>query len=323
MTQIYDTIILGGGPAAAAAAIYAARKKMKTVMIAQSIGGQSVVSNDIQNWIGEPHIAGFDLAQKLEAHLKAYPDILELKIGVEAKNVSAVTSEDGRLCDFLVKVDDGQEYKGRTLIICTGASRRRLNVPGEKEFAGRGVAYCSTCDAPLFINKDVAVVGGGNAGLESVQDLLMYANKIYLLENSAALRGDKVTQDIISQEPKVKIILNAAVKEIVGDKLVSGLKYLDTSSNDEKTLAVQGVFVEIGSMPNSDLIKDLVKLDNFRQIVTDMKYATTSHVGVFAAGDVTDDPFKQNNISVGDGVRAALSAYNYLLDHQKSSSAAG
>jgi NADH-dependent peroxiredoxin subunit F len=323
MTQIYDTIILGGGPAAAAAAIYAARKKMKTVMIAQSIGGQSVVSNDIQNWIGEPHIAGFDLAQKLEAHLKAYPDILELKIGVEAKNVSAVTSEDGRLCDFLVKVDDGQEYKGRTLIICTGASRRRLNVPGEKEFAGRGVAYCSTCDAPLFINKDVAVVGGGNAGLESVQDLLMYANKIYLLENSAALRGDKVTQDIISQEPKVEIILNASVKEIVGDKLVNGLKYLDAASNEEKALAVQGVFVEIGSMPNSDLIKDLVKLDNFRQIVTDMKYATTSHVGVFAAGDVTDDPFKQNNISVGDGVRAALSAYNYLLDHQKSSPAAG
>jgi alkyl hydroperoxide reductase subunit F len=321
MEKIYDTIILGGGPAAVGAAVYAARKQLQSLLVAESIGGQSIVSADIQNWIGDSHLSGFELAKKFETHLKSYPEVLQLKIGATIKSVAIVSCSEDRLCDFQVTTEEGAEYRSKSLIICTGAARRKLGVPGEAEFNGRGVAYCSTCDAPLFKNKIVAVIGGGNAGLEAVQDLLTYATKIYLLETGPVLRGDPVTQVAIKNQPKVEIIYNATVQEIMGDKLVTGLNYTDAVVG-AKNLEVQGVFVEIGSQPNSSLVKDLVELDPFGQIITDMKYATTSHPGIFAAGDVTNDPFKQNNISAGDGVRAALSAYDYLLKRHKTSPAA-
>lgn len=319
---MYDVIIIGGGPAGAAAAVYTARKKLKTLLITESFGGQSIVSDDIQNWIGEPHVSGYDLAKKFEAHVRAFPDVVDVRMPEKAVKVEAIKCVNGtRICDFLVTTDKGNTYEGKTVILAAGARRRRLNIPGEDKFDGKGVAFCSTCDAPLFSGKTVAVVGGGNAGLEAVVDLFPYAEKIYLLEYGETLKGDPVTQEEVKKNPKVEIVLNAQTLEILGDKFVSGVKYLDRKTNEEKVLDVGGVFVEIGSVPNSEMVNGLVELDKYGQVVIDSKHATTSQPGIFAAGDITDDPYKQNNISAGDAVKAALAAYNYLLKREKMSPA--
>lgn len=317
--MLYDVIIIGGGPAGCAAAVYCARKKLKTLLITEEFGGQSIVSADIQNWIGEEHISGYDLAKKLENHVRAYSKDVEIKMPEKVLKVTKENcNKETGICyppgiyDFKVKTDKG-EYVGKALILCSGARRKKLNIPGEKEFDGKGVSYCSTCDAPLFKDKDVAVIGGGNAGLEAVVDLLPYANKIYLLEYTDQLKGDPVTQEKIKNNPKVQIILNAATKEILGENFVKGFVFVDRKNNQERKLEVQGVFVEIGSTPNSEIVKDLVELDQWGYVKIDSKYGTTSCPGLFAAGDVTDDPFKQNNIAAGDAVKAALSAYEYLL----------
>jgi alkyl hydroperoxide reductase subunit AhpF len=216
-----------------------------------------------------------------------------------------------------VTTTSGTVYEGKSVILACGARRKKLDVPGEKEFDGKGVAYCATCDAPLFDSMSVAVVGSGNAALESVVDLSAYASKIYLVVRGDILKGDAVTQEEVKKNPKVTVLYNAITREIVGEKMVSKLVYTDMKTKEEKSLDVRGVFVEIGSMPNSDIVKDLVDLDQFGQVIVDAKYASTSHLGVFAAGDITDDPYKQNNISAGDGVKAALSAYAYLLKREK------
>lgn len=312
--MLYDIIIIGGGPAGTAAAVYTARKRLKTLLIAEAFGGQSIVSDDIQNWIGEPHISGFDLAQKFEAHVRAFPDVVDIKT---EKAVLIAKKGD----DFAVQAEQGNTYEGKAVILCAGARRRKLGIPGEDTYNGKGVAYCSTCDAPLFSGKKVAVVGSGNAGLEAVQDLLPYASEIYLLEKNGHVRGDQITHEEIKKNPKLKqTILHADSKEVVGAALVTGLTYQDTETGEEHTLVVDGVFVEIGSIPNSEMIKDLVERDQWGQVKIDSKHATTSHPGIFAAGDVTDDPYKQNNISAGDAVKAALAAYEYLLKGKRLSS---
>ena len=315
--MLYDLIIIGGGPAGAAAAVYSARKKLKTLLITESFGGQSIVSDDIQNWIGEPHISGFDLAQKLEAHVRAYPDEVEIKTPERAVKVSEAGD------NFKVETDKGNFYESKAIILVAGARRRRLNVPGEDKFEGKGVAYCSTCDAPLFSDKKVAVIGGGNAGLEAVQDLFPYASEVYLIHRGEALKGDPATVAEAQKNPKLKeVILNANTKEILGESMVTGVRYEDSKTGQERTLKVDGVFVEIGSVPNSEMVKGLVDIDAFGQVVIDPKHGSTSHRGIFAAGDITDDPYKQNNISAGDAVKAALAAYNYLLKRAKQSPAA-
>ena len=323
-TTVYDIIIVGGGPAGAAAAVYSARKKLKTLLITESFGGQSIVSDDIQNWIGIPHISGFELAQKLEAHVRSYPDVVDVKSPEKVSKITPVTcSEPGRVCDFEVDTDQGSKYIGKTLILTAGARRRKLGVPGEDQFSGKGVAYCSTCDAPLFSGKKIAVVGGGNAGLEAVQDLIPYASEIYLFNNSNQIKGDPATFEEIKKSDKFKgLILNAEILEIIGGKFVSSLKYRDKQTKEEKTTILDGVFIEIGSVPNSEIVKGLVELDQWGQVVIDPRHASTSNPGIFAAGDITNDPYKQNNISAGDAVKAALAAYNYLLQRQKQSPAA-
>lgn len=315
--MLYDVIIIGGGPAGTAAAIYAARKKIRTLLITDSFGGQSVVSDDIQNWIGEPHISGFDLAQKLEAHVRAFPDTVEIKMPERVTEVKVISN------GFEIHTDKKNIYETKTIILAAGARRRKLGVPGEEKFNGKGVAYCSTCDAPLFSDKKVAVVGGGNAGLEAVVDLFPYASEVYLLHRGEALKGDPVEQEEMKKNPKLKqIILNAETQEIIGDRFVSGLKYKNIKTGEEKSLQVDGVFVEIGSVPNSEIVKGLAELDKWGQIIIDSKHASTSHPGIFAAGDITDDPYKQNNISAGDAVKAALAAYSYLLKREKQPPAA-
>lgn len=328
---MYDLIIIGGGPAAVAAGVYAARKKLKTLLITESFGGQSVTSDSIENWIGTKTISGFDLAKNLEEHLRAHESI-EIKTPdrvtavreipcVDGSPALGFGGEDKRACDFEVETASGARHQTKAVIVTSGSRRRRLGIPGEDKFEGKGVAFCSTCDAPIFSGKKVAVVGGGNAGLEAVVDLLPYATEIYLLHRGAELKGDAITQEGIRKSPHVKIILSAEAQEILGDKFVSGLRYKDTASGEIKDIAVEGIFIEVGATPNSEIVKGLVGLNQFNEVVIDHKTSATSKPGIFAAGDVTDEMFKQNNISAGDAIKAALSAYNYIMGIKRRSPA--
>lgn len=302
---MYDLIIVGGGPGGVAAGVYAARKKIKTVILAKSFGGQSVVSADIQNWIGTKSVSGFDLAKMLEEHLRAQEGI-EIIDGVLVDKVL----KDGDA--FKVVTNNSNEYQTKTVFIASGSRRKKLDVPGEAKLDGKGVAYCSTCDAPIFKNKVVAVIGSGNASLEAVIDLLPYAAEIYIIARSDSLKGDSITQEKVKNNSKVKIITMAKTLEIIGDDFVTGLKYEDKNTGETKELKLGGVFVEIGSMPNSDMVKDLVELNKYGEIVVDHKTQRTSCEGVWAAGDVSDVIYKQNNISAGDAVKAVLNIHDFL-----------
>ena len=302
---MYDLIIIGGGPAGIAAGIYASRKKIKSLLITDSFGGQSIVSDKIENWIGEKEISGFELAKKLENHLKSQQ-------GIEILENALVSKIEKIENGFKVFTNNNKVFETKYILVASGSSHRKLNVLGEKEFEGRGVFYCATCDAPLMKNKTAAVIGGGNSGLEAVLDLIPYASSIYLLEYGEKLKGDAITQEKIKSNPKVQIITLAQTIEITGENFVSGLKYKDRQTNKIKELKVDGVFVEIGSTPNSFLVKDLVNLNNFGEIIVDPKTQQTSLFGIWAAGDVTDFPYKQNNIAIGHAISAILNINDYL-----------
>lgn len=303
---MYDLIIIGGGPAGVAAGVYAARKKIKMLAIVgkESFGGQSLVSADVQNWIGTKSVSGFELGKMLEDHLRSQEE-------VEVVEDFAAKIEKNP-AGFRITTHGGKIFETKTVLVATGSRRKKLGIPGEKELDGKGVAYCSTCDAPLFKNKIVAVVGGGNAGLEAAVDLLPYANKVYLLSSGDQLKGDLVTQKKIQNLEKVEIIFKTKTLEILGEKFVTGLKYEDLSVNKTKELKLDGVFVEIGSVPNADFVKDLVQVNQWGEIIIDHKTQRTSQGGIWAAGDVTDVLYKQNNISAGDAVKAVLNIYDYL-----------
>lgn len=303
---MYDLVIIGGGPGGISAGIYAARKKMNALLITDSFGGQSVVSADVQNWVGTISISGYDLAKNLEAHLRAQKGI---QIVDDDRVVAVQKKEDGT---FLVTTQDGKTFETRFLLLVSGSSRKKLGIPGEATFEGKGVVYCSICDAPLFGEKTVAVVGGGNSALESVVDLLPYASKIYLLVRSEILKGDPVTQEKIRGNEKVQIIWNAITQEVMGKDLVTGIKYQDAKSGEVKELALDGVFVEIGLVPNSDFVKELVDRDAYGAVKVDARTQATSCPGIWASGDVTDAPYRQNNISAGDAIKAILDIYDHL-----------
>jgi alkyl hydroperoxide reductase subunit F len=313
----YDTIIIGGGPAGVAAAVYAARKRLKTLLITKRFGGQSTVSSRIENWIGEVSITGKELAEKLEEHVRAQKEI-ELKAGEKVNEVKELPE-----CIFEVRTDKEETYRTKTLIVAPGGRQKRLGIPGEERLDGKGVAYCTTCDAPFFEDLDVAVVGGGDSAMEGVVDLAAYARKIYLLIRGEELKADPVNKKKATSFDKVHLIKNVVVEEILGDKIVTGLRYRQGDTDEEKELEVQGVFVAIGTSPNSDFIKPLVEVNQAGEVLIEFRTAETSKKGIFAAGNVTNDPFKQNNIAAGDGVRAAISAYVYVRDIKKYSPCAG
>ncbi len=302
---MYDLIIIGGGPAGVAAGVYAARKKMKTALITESFGGQSIVSNDVQNWIGTKSISGFDLAKNLEEHLKAQE-------GMEIIEGDIVNSIEKLEQSFKVKTREGKVLETSTILITSGSRRKKLGVPGEKELDGKGVAYCATCDAPLFKDKVVAVVGGGNSGLESVLDLSKYATKVYLIEYNSTIKGDQITYEKIKLDPKVEVRLNTKTTEILGSNFVTGLKFVDTKTNAPGELKLEGVFVEIGALPNTDFVKTLVELNNFGEIIVNHKTQETSLPGIWAAGDASDVIYKQNNISAGDAIKAVMNIQEFL-----------
>lgn len=315
--DLYDTIVVGAGPAGASAAVYAARKKLKTLLVTEEFGGQSIASSKIDNWIGEVSITGEELAKRLEKHVRAQKNI-KIKAGETVLKISEMPD-----CTFEVKTDKEGAYQSKTLIVTSGGRQKSLEVPGEERFNGKGVAYCSTCDAPFFEDKDVAVVGSGNSALEGVIDLASYAHKIYLLIRSEKIKGDPVVEKKATSFPKLQIIDQVEVEEILGDKAVTGLRYRGKKTDEVKELEVQGVFVAIGVIPNTDFVRNLVDMNEAGEILVNFETAETSRKGIFAAGNVTNDPFKQNNIAAGDGVRAALSAYSYILNSKKYSPCAG
>ena len=303
---MYDLAIIGGGPAGVAAGVYASRKQLKTVFITKDFQSQSTVSDGIENWIGTVKITGQDFAKSLEEHLKAYAgDIVDLKIGELGEKVEKI--EGG------FKVTTNKDfYEARTVLIATGSHRRKLSAKGADEFEHKGITYCASCDGPVFSGKDVVVIGGGNAGFESAAQLLAYTNSVTLIHRGPDFKADPVTVEAVLKDPKMKAILNADTTEVLGDKFVTGLKYLDKESNEEKQLDVQGIFVEIGNIPTTEMVADLVKLDDFNRIEIDPFTQATSTRGVWAAGDCTNAKYHQNNIAAGDAVKALEDIYVWL-----------
>ena len=301
---MYDLIIIGGGPAGITAGIYSARKKLNTLLITKDPIGQVGKIREIENWPGIEKISGMELMQKLSNHLKKFK--IEIKDGEEAKEIRK--NED----IFEIEAKTGNKFDSRTVIIASGRNQRPLGVPGEKEFIGKGVSYCSICDAPFFKDKTVAVIGGGNAGLMTVLDLIPYAKKIYVFETSSKLRADEVFQEKAKNSGKVEIIFTAMAKEIKGKEKVEKLIYQDLISKEIKELPLDGIFVEIGSLPATNFVKDLVDFSQAGDIMINPKTCETKTLGLFAAGDVTDIAYKQMIIAAGEGTKAALSAYNYL-----------
>lgn len=301
---MYELIIVGGGPAAISAGIVAARKKIKTLVIANSFGGQWVTAGDIQNFIGTKSISGFNLAKNLEAHLRAQE-------GIKIKQVAVlkIIKKDG---GFSVGTDKGETFETKTVLIASGSDHRKLNVPGEKEFEGKGVFYCATCDAPLMKGKAVAVVGGGNSAFESAISLLDYASKIYVLDWAEILKADEINQERVGNSGKAEIIAGVSITEIFGDKMVSGLKYKELESGEIKELAVEGIFISISRVANCGIAKGLVEINEAGEITVDPKTQRTSVDGIWAAGDITDVLYKQGNIAIGDAMKAALNIYSYL-----------
>jgi alkyl hydroperoxide reductase subunit F len=305
---MYDLLIIGGGPAGVAAGVYAARKKIKTALITDMFGGQSVVSTDIQNFIGIPSISGFDLAQALEGHLRKQDDI-EIILGDKVSHIERIG--DAHQFSFIVQTERGKKIEAKTILVTAGSQRRRLGIPGEDKLDGKGVAYCATCDAPLFRGKRVALVGGGNSALEGARDIIPYASEVYLFVRNA-VKGDPVTWEKISRDPKVKIVMPGEITEILGEDTVTGIRYRASEGEEIKEMALDGVFIEIGWMANSALAKELVAVNQGNEIIVDHKTQRTSCLGIWSAGDVTDALYKQNNTSMGDAIKAVLNINDYL-----------
>jgi alkyl hydroperoxide reductase subunit F len=301
---MYDLIIIGGGPAGITAGIYATRQRLNTLLITKEFGGQITRKTiDIENYPGFEKISGFELIQKLQTHLR------KQKIDVERDEVTKVKKIKD---NFIVTTGSKNKFKAKAVIVTSGADPRPLEVPGEKEFVGKGVSYCAICDGALFPDKTVAVIGGGNSGFETAIFMSKIAKKIYILEYGPEVKADKINQEIVAKIGKVKIIKNAALKKIQGDRFVKSLVYQDRKSQKEITLSVEGIFVEIGLQPATSFVKDLVDFNKKDEIVVDFETCQTKTPGLFAAGDLNVGKYRQIVIAAGEGAKASLAAYEYL-----------
>ncbi|MDL2215374.1 alkyl hydroperoxide reductase subunit F [Dysgonomonas sp. OttesenSCG-928-M03] len=297
----YDVIIVGGGPAGSAAAIYSVRKGLSVAVLADRIGGQVKETVGIENLISVPKTTGENLANNLKTHMQDYPiDIYE------HRNVEKVDIIDSKK---VVSVNGGEKFAAPALIITTGASWRKLNVPGESNYIGKGVAFCPHCDGPFYKGKHVAVVGGGNSGIEAAIDLAGICSKVTVFEFLEELKADKVLQEKAKSLPNVEIVLHAQTLEVTGNgEKVTGIRVKDRNTDQEKTVDLDGIFVQIGLAPNSSVFKDLVNVNRFGEIEVD-GHCRTNIPGIYAAGDVTTTPYKQIIIAMGEGAKAALSAF--------------
>ncbi len=300
---MYDLIIVGAGPAGITAAIYASRKAMDFLVITKDIGGQAALSGDVENYTGYQFITGPELAVKFEEHLNKFN--IKLKENEEVIEVK-------KRGDFISVESDKGAYEARSVIVASGKRARELNVPGEKEFKNRGLTYCATCDAPLFKGKTVAVIGGGNSALDAGLQLIKIAKHTYVVNITAGLGGDAVMREKVLMSKDITVLDNARTMEIIGDKMVNGIRI--KKEGKEEVLAVEGVFVEIGLIPNSEAVKDVLK-NELGEIKVNCSNETNIP-GIFAAGDVTDVPEKQIIIAAGEGSKATLSVFRYLAQQR-------
>lgn len=301
----FDMLVVGGGPAGAAAAVYAARKGIRTGIVTERMGGQTLDTMGIENFISVLETQGPKFAAALEAHTRAYD--VDLMAGQRVASVEASQQA------ITVTLDNGAALKARSLVLATGARWRKVNVPGEAEYANKGVAYCPHCDGPLFKGKDVAVIGGGNSGVEAAIDLAGIVRHVTLVEFADQLKADAVLVAKLQSLPNVSIHVNAQTTEIAGDgSKVTGLLFKDRASGEQRRVDLAGVFVQIGLVPNTEFLKGTLELSRFGEIVVDERCATSAP-GVFAAGDATTVPFKQIVIAAGEGAKAALSAFDHLI----------
>ena len=300
----YDLIIIGGGPAGMTAAVYAARKHINTLMVTKDLGGQVLLTSDVENYIGYSYISGAELIRKFEEQLSRF----ELNQALGEEVIHLVPEDEG----FTVTTRQETEYHARTVVIASGKRSRALNVPGEKALVGRGVSYCATCDAPLFGGMDVAVVGGGNSALEAVMDLLPIATKVFVVNFAPSWQADPVLIEKMEKSDKVVRYLGYEVVEIQGKDRVGGLVIRSRETGETEPLSVGGVFIEIGLIPNSEFAKEGVRLNRTGEVMVDCA-CRTSVPGIFGAGDVTTVPEKQIIVAAGEGAKAALSAYTYLV----------
>ncbi|MCM3707826.1 MULTISPECIES: alkyl hydroperoxide reductase subunit F [Cytobacillus] len=299
----YDVLVIGGGPAGSSAAIYAARKGIRTGIVAERFGGQVMDTLGIENFISVKHTEGPKLVASLEEHVKDY--------GIDVMNLQrAKRLEKKDLVE--IELENGAVLKSKSVILSTGARWRNVNVPGEAEFKNKGVAYCPHCDGPLFEGKDVAVIGGGNSGVEAAIDLAGIVNHVTVIEFNPELKADAVLQERLNSLPNVTVVTNAQTTEITGTDKVNGISYMDRETEQTHHVELQGVFVQIGLVPNTDWLGDQIERTRFGEIVVD-KHGATNIPGVFAAGDCTDSAYKQIIISMGSGATAALGAFDYLI----------
>ncbi len=301
--DIFDVLVIGGGPAGASSAIYSARKGLRTGIVAENFGGQIMETVGIENLISVPYTEGPKLAADLETHIKEYD--VDIMKHLRVKEISKGENID-------IFLENGQALQSKSVIISTGAKWRNLGVPGEVEFKNKGVAYCPHCDGPLFKGKRVAVIGGGNSGIEAAIDLAGIVSHVTVLEFAPELKCDKVLEDNINKLNNVTVLKNVETKEITGDKVVNGLKYVSRDTNEESHIELEGLFIQIGLVPNTDFIQNTVDCNNIGEIIVD-KDGKTNVDGIFAAGDCTDSSYKQIIISMGSGATAALSAFDYLI----------
>ena len=299
----FDVLIIGGGPAGASAAIYAARKGVRTGIVAERFGGQVLDTSGIENFISVKHTEGPKLAARLEEHVKEYDvDIMNLQRAKRLEKKDLIE----------VELENGAVLKSKTVILSTGARWRNIGVPGEAEFKNKGVAYCPHCDGPIFEGKHVAVIGGGNSGIEAAIDLAGIVKHVTVLEFMPELKADQVLQESLYKLPNITVIKNAQTKEITGTDKVNGLTYMDRATEEEHHIELDGVFVQIGLIPNTEWLEGSVERNRFGEIIVDERGATNIP-GVFAAGDCTNSAYKQIIISMGSGATAALGAFDYLI----------
>ena len=303
-TVTYDLVIVGGGPAAMSAAVYAARKMLNCAVITRDFGGQVLETSEIENWLGFQSINARDLVASFVDHVNNFDMTMASNRGV------AVITQEGTI--FRIATDDGNVYSSRAVVLATGKRHRPLGIPGEKELVGRGVAYCATCDAPFFRDKTVVVVGGGNSAFTTAVDLLKVGAEVIMVNFIEGWQADEALQERVSRDEKAKLFDYHQVLRIEGTTGVEGVVIREREKGYERLLEAEGVFVEIGLLPNSESVKDLVALNDLGEVIIDCSCRTDVE-GFFGAGDVTTVPHKQIIISAGEGAKAALSAYEYLM----------
>ncbi len=303
----YELAIVGGGPAGAAAAIYAARKRLKTVMILEEWGGQSGVSSEIQNWVGTPAISGADLADSLKKHVMQYAgEFLTILSPVRATGLNP------KDMSVEITLSKGGPIVASTVLVTTGANRRKLEVPGAAEYDQKGLTYCASCDGPLFADKDAAIIGGGNAAFETALQLLAYCKTVTLFNRGDSFRADEISVAAALAHPNMRVVKNSDIVAVEGAQFVTGLRWKDVHTSVEALLPVEGIFVEIGLIPNTGWTGTAIEKNPVGQIKVDPRTHQTSHARIWAAGDCTDGLYHQNNIAAGDAVKALEDIYMTL-----------